>query len=526
MIWRRLVYRLTGIAPRLIEFAYRHQDIIGQSIHGPRVWRYRCWKTYRYQWDEHRRDCYDNDSPDSPPWGAEQSIDIHWTSRPTVTQQKMIDDRMTELPATTDDDTGALIQHFIYRSPNSPTEILNFKQLSLLGFQGIALMRTCKRIIQEVAEILYGENYLIFDTRRPLSYLDEPGLKTFQSTSHRIPGFPFQDGTIPEKRHIVRAIHRMFDKHDWVPQWLKENPFTGFLRRIGPFNASLLTRIKFEGHFRGLSNNDDFRPLEFAQLLPIYQAILGNLCGNLQEVILHNGPRPEDHLYIDTTSTIKGPSGKTNEKKIDDAVERFVKGLPWLRKLQLGDYKTINDREQDIEWSTARRWVTFIDNRSTEDVLRPTASKFVQNYDDQIRRGGQRGRRERDSQGQGGRGGNSNTAPNTEHEQEHKQQNVDADINEKDDQGSASRGEPSTRRENRRGRSIRGGRGREGHRGGNNISTTGHRNEGRHIVIGTAANESGHYDSSRGESSRGGNGRGSHCGRGTRGEPRRFNRTL
>jgi hypothetical protein len=41
---------------------------------------------------------------------------------------------MTELPATTDEETGVVTEHFVYQSPNTPTEILNYKKVSLTGF--------------------------------------------------------------------------------------------------------------------------------------------------------------------------------------------------------------------------------------------------------------------------------------------------------------------------------------------------------------------------------------------------------
>jgi hypothetical protein len=32
----------------------------------------------------------------------------------------------------------------------------------------------------------------------------------------------------------------------------------------------------------------------------------------------------------------------TNEEKVDDAVGGLVRSLPWLKKLRLGDYKSVD----------------------------------------------------------------------------------------------------------------------------------------------------------------------------------------
>jgi hypothetical protein len=157
------------------------------------------------------------------------------------------------------------------------------------------------------------------------------------------------------------------------------------LRKIGPYNASLLTKIKFESHFKVgyQSSENDPQPLGFAQLFPIYLAILRNLCGNLQELTLHTGIDKSGgyskEINYDTPD-IKGPSNKTNEEIVDDAVGLLVKGLPWLRKLQLGNYKSLGDPEEDVDWGPSRRWVDVVNTRSTDDVLDHPCSSFRREF--------------------------------------------------------------------------------------------------------------------------------------------------
>jgi hypothetical protein len=257
----------------------------------------RYWNKYRYQWDSHeyRPDLYRNDLDGNdwdgiPPGGLVQLEKCRWTSTPTAEQQQMIDDGAVELPDTIDKETEAVTEHFIFRHQDLPVQILNSTQVSIAGFQCFSLMTTCKRINLEVAELLYGKNLFVFDTRNIIPTLNAIGLKRFEYNRHCIPGLQHRDGTSPQNSENVQAITKLLDKDEALPTWLKNNPFTYFLRKIGPLNASFVTRIKLEGHFREIhdDNNNDHGPYGFTRLLPIYQALLQNVCGNIQEITLHN----------------------------------------------------------------------------------------------------------------------------------------------------------------------------------------------------------------------------------------------
>jgi hypothetical protein len=485
---------------------------------GGREKRDRYWKKYRYQWDdgEYRPDLYRNDLEGYdldgiPPGSLVQSESCRWTSTPTAEQQQMIDAGAVELPNTTDKETGAITEHYIFRHQHLPVQIHNSTQVSISGFQCFSLMTTCKRINQEVAELLYGKNLFVFDTRNILPSLNDASLKRFESTRHYIPGLQHRDGTSTSNWENAQAIHKMFDKDEALPTWLKNNPFTYFLRKIGPLNASLITKIKFEGHFRGIDvdNNNDHGPYSFTRLLPIYQVILQNVCGNLQEITLHN----QKPCIYNSSSTIHGPSHMTDEEKVDDAVGEFVKGLPWLKKLQLGDYKSLEDREEDIEWGLSRRWVDIVNNRSTDGVVRPAAFPFVKNVKTPAQRGRGVGRYS------GGPGGANTSAAGDQEGSVYVQENNAATRNEDNGQISDP-GESFTLVQRRGGRNTRNHRGNRGSRGGNrNNVGTGHQNEDRQVITGTVANDNA-CPSSRGGSSQRGNGRGRYPGRGGRGRGR------
>ena len=321
MIWRELVYRPVGILPSLLNFESSSFNWQGGSIHYPGE-KHR-WSHYAYQWDEGRETLFSNCI--SPSSKCKGDVGIHWISKSTTEQKQSIAYGARELPATIDKETGIVTEHLIYQRQNAPTKFLHRKHLVITGIRGISVMRTCKTFNQEVAEVLYGENLIIFDTRAfaesSWSASDE-AIKQFELTRHRIPGIPDHCGRVPSNRQNVRAIQRMFDRKDSFPESLRGNLFTYFLQKIGPLNASLLTKFKFEGHFRTpLPNYKDDRPTEFAQLLPVYLVILQNVCGNLREVTLHVGRSTYDS-WLNSTFDIKGPSNKTNEEKVDDAISR------------------------------------------------------------------------------------------------------------------------------------------------------------------------------------------------------------
>ena len=44
-------------------------------------------------------------------------------------------------------------------------------------------------------------------------------------------------------------------------------------------------------------------------------------------------------------------------------VQRLVKGLPELQRLQLGDYTEPRLAEGDLEWGKSLQWVDFVEKR-------------------------------------------------------------------------------------------------------------------------------------------------------------------
>jgi hypothetical protein len=366
MIWRGLVYRPPGIVPSIVKFVsgYKYRE------------------AYKYRWDEARSTSLQYGQ--RPANGIYMFVDVHWTSIPTAEQMQLLGHQVKGLPTTVDEKTRTVTEHFICQGGNGSTKVLNRRCLKVEGLWGSSLMRTCKKINTEVAEMLYGMNQYIFDTRysTPMaSPLHEDDIRGFDLSRVHIPGLPDQYGRIRGREQLLESLQRMFDMDAFQPSLMWENPFTNFLRRIGPYNASLLTRIKFEGHFkvgRTGTFETDPRPLGFAQLLPVYQTILYNICGNLQELTLHTGGDKNRHYFRQINSDnpdIKGPPNTTNEQKVYNAVRLLVQGLPGLKKLQLGDYESLEDPEVDVEWGTSRIWMERVAARISGDMdaFRPSA---------------------------------------------------------------------------------------------------------------------------------------------------------
>lgn len=105
--------------------------------------------------------------------------------------------------------------------------------------------------------------------------------------------------------------------------------------------------------------------LGLTQLLPVYTSVLANICANLTLLVLH---RKEDDKI---PGTISNPHRDhlvaSTEGEIDAAVAAVVKGLPMLKKLQLGSYfYSPGDALEDEHWGRSRAWIGFVDDRARE----------------------------------------------------------------------------------------------------------------------------------------------------------------
>jgi hypothetical protein len=315
----------------------------------------------------------------------------------------------------------------VFKHGNGAVEAVHQKKVAVPGFNSLEILRTCKQISGEAAQVLYGENYFVFDTRGnaadPSRSFGERERGEFEALRYRIPGLEDRWGNSPSQGQVKRAIERLFDKKSYLPKFAFEDPLMRFFYEIGRENAKRLTKVKIEGHLNTRFRDEtDRRPAGLGRVLPIYTLVLKDVCKDLRSLTLHMG-YSEDYLYMGSSwghgyPTFPLPEKddaprdkeKSEEEKIDAVVERVVRGLPGLRHLQLGDYKKAEMRDDDLEWGKARRWMGVVKERGEstgngqDGEVAEIDAEVPQRGNRRVgRRGGFRGR-ERGGR-RGGRGG-------------------------------------------------------------------------------------------------------------------------
>lgn len=404
--------RPTGIVPGYAHFA-DDKEIYRRGWHD--VWRSYRYRRYGYHWDDFRRGVYtyfhgeyERDAPDSPVQSTrlEQTFKITKTTRPTFEEQHLIDDGAIELPVTINENTGVMTENIIHRYQDGLVEIIRRREATITGFEGIAVARTCKQLMDEVSDAVYGGNTFVFDDRDKAANghrWDERQVKEFNGLRYKIPGLPDKHGHPPSRRQIDNAIVGLFGKSSFQSTFNSENPFLRFCYEAGPEDVARLTKIKFQGHFKtALHHTGDDVPIGLARLLPMYSTILKH-CGYLWSLTLNVGssecglcmgsyagwpgstsmrwevdPALGDYLQFDNA---EGENGKSEEAKIDNAVRKIVQALPQLKHLQLGDYKKPDEVEGDLKWGKAVRWMDVVNNRPNRfgQMLRGLATEVPDN---------------------------------------------------------------------------------------------------------------------------------------------------
>jgi hypothetical protein len=250
------------------------------------------YKPYGYQWDEIRRRVY-GEGHYAPSRWTRLAFQTTWTTLPTTAQQQLLDEGETELPSTIDSKTGEEVKNVILQHNEDFIEIIHQREVAIIGFDSIAAMRTNKQMHEEIADMLYGGNTFIFDTRGNAgtpSQWTEKQHREFESLRHRIPGLEDQDGRLPTQRQITRALERIFDTSSYVPQYAWEDPLLRFCHQVGKENVERLTKIKIEGHLHtDLRNATDRRPGGLGRVMQVYTPVLKDICKNLRSLTFHIG---------------------------------------------------------------------------------------------------------------------------------------------------------------------------------------------------------------------------------------------
>ncbi|PMD33068.1 hypothetical protein L207DRAFT_535765 [Hyaloscypha variabilis F] len=332
------------------------------------------YKPYGYQWDEIRRRVY-GEGHFAPSRWTRLAFQTTWTTLPTTAQQQqLLDEGETELPSTIDSKTGEEMKNVILQHNDDFIEIIHRGDVAIIGFDSIAAMRTNKQMHEEMADILYGGNTFIFDTRGNAgtpSQWTEKQHSEFESLRHRIPGLEDQDGRLPTQRQITRSLERIFDTSSYVPQVMQV--YTPVLKEIYKNLRSLTFHIGYDDE-----------------------------CVNMTKVASYGA----SFQVLAEDDDVRGDEGKSDEEKLDRIVGRVVKTLPGLQHLQLGDYKTVPIPVQDVKWGKSARWMEIVRQRGEgADVEGEYAGLDLAEVKEEARENGSGNRRSEHQRGRGGRGG-------------------------------------------------------------------------------------------------------------------------
>jgi hypothetical protein len=287
--------------------------------------------------------------------------------KPTVLNDEI------QISSTYDFELDSQVSSYLLKRGNFEPQIINRAVVSTIGIQGINVLRTCRQIYKEASNVLYGSNTFVFDTRYQYPFTHHRGVHDhdkFDKTPQWIPGLAHANGTPQTRRQIEKGIDRMFDEDMPKRKFIYCDPLTKFFLTIGRANASKITEVKIEGHFKTAENHWQYRenrPIGFACLLSIHTAVFTNVCSDLKELALHQGTN--DQLWDDD---LDGTSGLTDEQHIGQVVGAVVNGLPTLKKLHLGNYHFTPSKQVEAQWGRSRRWMVLLRTvREIVVVLKP-----------------------------------------------------------------------------------------------------------------------------------------------------------
>ncbi|KAK6608850.1 hypothetical protein H4I95_04230 [Botrytis cinerea] len=310
---------------------------------------------YGYQWSEARQEEYELHH--LPQNMEDKFVRISWAAAPTKQEAELIEAGYNQLKSITR--TGREIQGFIHDRKGYGIQVIHRSKINLTAISGVAILRSCRRLHKLGVAVLYGENSFLFDTRGSPSFTGPQSVVTMDQLSHEydeIPGHRRRDGTMPTAEQISHSVDMIFQqdqdklkyahkdiaKNEQKSKFIYQDPFTRFLMEIGRSNASKLTKIVIQGKFNWIIGKWQYTksiPVGLHDLLP----------------------------------------------QINESVERLVHALPYLQKLQLGQYEfvpagcgydpgtpgsqIIQSVLPEDEWGMALKWVGFVEQRAKSRAL-------------------------------------------------------------------------------------------------------------------------------------------------------------
>lgn len=341
----------------------------------------------KYQWEHARQKNFEIDK--LPKYdGTTEKFMATWSSAPTEQQLAMIktgeflSDPQTgkcSFPAHWDEEKGTMVISFILKRGDRYL-LVNRANVTTTGIQGVRLLATCQQLNSEGSKFLYG-NKFVFDTSGQAPYTNPCGIhphNTFSVRPDLIPGLEYLDGSPMSQRKARIALEQMFDpvakRH---PGFILRDPLMKFLLQIGLRNAVLITKIVIEGIFKTAENipgKMHQSPPSFKHLLPVYTNTMNYVCPNITELTLHQ--KEGVQLWDDD---LDNKFGKSDNQRIEEVMEKVVKGLPYLQVLHLGNYlysPSFLGKGLDKPWGSSVLWVDFVDKRH-KDRLRAEAEKRI-----------------------------------------------------------------------------------------------------------------------------------------------------
>jgi hypothetical protein len=363
-IWQEMFCRPTGIVPGPVQL---------QARRGGTVWRR---AIYKYEWDdkEHTRPnehvAANNLNAELPSYkSGTTDLDVTWTSKPTEEQAKLIANGATGLPDTVDAETGLRIRHWIHRQRDGPPEVLHRRAAVVSCFGNVALLRTCRQIHREAAQVLYGENTFVFDTRgMPNPCPDFIRFGTPDYPFHRRCAIYAWRDNLRSQKPVSTAIDQLLRTDIYQPGDIRFDPLRLFFGQIGRRHASFITKIKIDGHFQTSTGwGKGLQVIDLAIVLPFYTEILRDMCKNLRTITLHMGYKctvrrnnSVADIYLLQYRDRHDNWDERDDVNVCEAVGNLAYSIPWLKCLQLGDCKTPGLTRYDIGWGISTFWIEYV----------------------------------------------------------------------------------------------------------------------------------------------------------------------
>ncbi|CZR54620.1 uncharacterized protein PAC_04504 [Phialocephala subalpina] len=415
MIWRLLLRRRGTILPGYVHWWRISSRKAGGHYY---VSEEHPEKTYKYQWNElHQKASssrsygrwwgdYEPEFPGGRYGYGYQTVTITIPTEPTFTQRELIAGGQKSLPYTFNNQFGIQVGcDVVHRGNNGEAgpQVINRIEVDLPRLE-LGILRANKQALEECSQILYGENTFAFITGSSRPF-DGQHVHEYDELSHfpdYIPGHPNSKNGRPQSQvKISNNLDRMFykiigedgkPKGAFRPKLVARDPMLTFFWRIGRMNTSLLTKIQIEGCMKTLHKPDPddeldnvtvhVKGLGFGRMLPFFTTILKNTCPHLRVLTLHMEDDKWNMIQYLWDDDQYGNTGKTDDERIDEVVEKVVSSLESLEVLNLGGHKSFEkpkDQEDWVyedQWGRSARWMEIVKKRAEGRAAEKLAKKL------------------------------------------------------------------------------------------------------------------------------------------------------